>query len=191
MPALLVYGVFVMKKIFLILFSVVLLVTGALNSISCSCDKSAPQFDEDPISVSGSLRLEGETVFIDLVITNNTDRGIDVYYLTEERSYLFPVEDEWIWNGTGPVKTSRGYGHKWYQFWDAPGIKAHSSRQFSWNVQGVRLINYMRPDTFVQYVKYSMDFTQLDFEGYGFLDIKEYDISLYLEIDLTDFIPLN
>jgi len=89
----------------------------------------------------------------------------------------------------GPFETYRGKRREWYKFWETPGIKAYSSKTFSWNVQSLRLYNQIGPNTFVQYVTYSMEFYQLDFEGYGFLDIKEYGISLYLEMDLTSFSP--
>jgi len=44
-----------MKKIFLILFSVVLLISGILSSISCSCDKNTLEYDGNPISITGRI----------------------------------------------------------------------------------------------------------------------------------------
>ena len=104
---------------------------------------------------------------------------------------MAPVEDEMIWLDSDPMETLRGYNRKWYQFWKGPEIKAYKSKSFSYNLQGIRLSNQVGPDTFAQYVKYSMVFNKLDFEGYGFLDINEFNIVLSLEFDLADFSPIE
>jgi len=63
-----------MKKAFWVIYTIIVV------SICVAClaasDSSAPEFEDSPISASGSFRWEEETIYLDITITNMTNKDI-------------------------------------------------------------------------------------------------------------------
>jgi len=87
-----------MKKVFLVSCAVILLLTCISFS---ACAKSVPQFEGNPISASGSLRLDGYKIYLDITITNNTDKDIKKIRANHSVAIILDGETDWFWDGGG------------------------------------------------------------------------------------------
>jgi len=162
-----------MKKVLYIAICAFLLTSISLAGTSCSSDNSAPEFEGDPINLSGSLKYEDGAVLIDMVITNNTNKGIQVYNIGKDSSFLLENEQDWrvFYDGSDfPFRDS----DKWYdKLLKGPTIKAGASKEFSTHACPTRFFDQFGPDTYAEAVKIKIAVTWLEFEGYGRMDLDE------------------
>jgi len=173
-----------MKKVLFSVICAVMMAAVIFPNASCSCDKSAPEFEGDPISLSGSLRWEDGMVLLDIAITNNTNRGIHVYNIVIDSSYL--IENEQDWNSDiNDTDFLFGSGAKWYDILlKGPTIKAGASKEFFTHVCSARFQNVIGPDTYAEACRLKMTVTWLEFEGYGIMELDEplvYEFEWYKE----------
>ena len=76
-------------------FTLLLICTIGLTA----CDTSAPQFDDNPISASGDFRWEEDFIYLDITITNNSNKDIKQIVADYDASGM--VNNEAILYGEG------------------------------------------------------------------------------------------
>ena len=86
-----------MRKLFLTFCAVSMLLTGIM--VLSACGKSIPQFEGNPISASGSLRLDGYKIYLDITITNNSDKNIKKIRATSSVATLMDGGADWCLSG--------------------------------------------------------------------------------------------
>jgi len=173
-----------MKKVLSIVFCAVFLTSSILANVSCTCDKSEPQFEGDPINLSGSLRWKDDAVLLDYTITNNTNRGIQVYNIIMDGSSLIENEQDWLTTFDGSERSLRD-SDKWYdKLLKGPTIKAGASKEFSTLAGIAKFQNMNGPDTYAVACKYRLTVTRIEFKGYGIMELDEplvYEFEWYKE----------
>ena len=173
-----------MKKVLFSVICAFLLIPIIFATASCSCDKSEPQFEGDPISLTGNLRWKDGVVLLDYTITNNTNRGIQVYNFVMYSSSLIENEQDWHTTIDGAERFLRD-SDKWYdKLLKGPTIKAGASKNYS-TLGGIATFQNMNgPDTYAVACKLKITVTWLEFEGYGRMDLDEplvYEFEWYKE----------
>ena len=171
-----------MKRALLVVFSVVILVICISGTMSCSCDRSVPKFEGDPISITGSTRWTDDWVYLDVVITNNTDKGIlgirastTEYRLVEGDTDFYQSS---LLGGEDFGKTSPS----WLDKLKKPTIGANGDRQV-FSISLGPPVDYDK-DTGEYYnltaYRCILDIERIIFDGYGTVNI-DYPLEFTLE----------
>jgi len=130
-----------------------------------ACDKSIPQFEGDPVSMTGSLRWEGEWVYLDVVVTNNTNNGIMNIRTSGETVRQVDYSEEWRQASNYSPNVGK-FSSNWLDNLKKAPIEANSSQTFSDKIGS-------SADNSGAYISYSTAYkcvfyiTQIDFKGYG------------------------
>ena len=168
-----------MQKVLSIVFCALLLTSSILASASCSSDKSAPEFDGDPVSVTGSMRQIEDAVMLDFTITNNTNKGIHLIYFVREISIL-PEEATFLpddLQGWQPYTSKSAMPFNTHSHWREkiwpPTIKPGDSKAFSYNVGPLRFSSQIGPDWYAIACKYRLIVTKIEFKGYGIMEFED------------------
>ncbi|MCL2678928.1 MAG: hypothetical protein FWF18_01310 [Dehalococcoidia bacterium] len=169
-----------MKKVLSVIFCALLLTSSVLASVSCSSDDSAPEFEGDPVSVTGEMKWVEDRVLLDFTITNNTNKGIHLIYFAYARSYWMENEHDW-WPYEAPINLLTGKVSEMpfntHSCWRTkiwpPTIKPGESKVFSYNVGPLRFSNQIGPDTYAKACKYRLTVTRIEFKGYGYMYFED------------------
>jgi len=151
------------KKVLLVLFSVILLATGTFGLAACS--KSAPEFTGDPVNITGNFRWEKDLVYLDVVITNNTNKEIKRIWFNGNHYATHGSETDWELRGGFSTSFPSATKKK-------PTIKAGQSQSWSF-VMGSPIIG---SDTgIVEYYtayKCNLTISKIEFANYGLMPFE-------------------
>ena len=158
-----------MQKVLSIVFCVLLLTSSILANVSCSCDKSAPEFEGAPVSITGSFRWEDGWVYLDVIVTNNTNKGIMNIRLNGEVFRQADYSEEWQ-KASSFSNQIFGRSSNWLDSLNlkkAP-IEANSSQTFSDKIGPSADYSGTYIAYFTAYKSESY-ITQVEFKGYGIM----------------------
>ncbi|MCL2149989.1 MAG: hypothetical protein FWH51_03540 [Dehalococcoidia bacterium] len=153
------------KGAILVLFMATLLVIGAFGGLACS--RSALQFDVDPISMTGNIRWAEEWVYLDVTITNNTNKGILWIRTMEADSRLSEGDTSFRFSSSGSENFGKA-SPSWFDKLKKPPIAANNSQTFSVRIGSS---GYLDSDLetvlyFTAY-QYTLTVEWIEFVGYG------------------------
>jgi len=151
-----------MKKVFWALCTVVLLSTCAVGLTAC--DKSAPEFEGSPISATGAFRWEGDRIYLDVTVTNNTNKDIKWINASHSSWRILDGETDWRQASGGGA----GYSPKPKAL--KPGANTTYNMFISWskfeNTETGETRDYIAAKT-------CLSVSQIDFGSHGLMSLDD------------------
>ncbi|MCL2678929.1 MAG: hypothetical protein FWF18_01315 [Dehalococcoidia bacterium] len=148
--------------------ALVIIVVGTVAS--CGSDDSPPQYEGEPISITGSLRWGEEWgVFLDIEVTNNTNKGINSLGFERASSVIITNSlNDLGWQDMPLSKANLDWAGKWFEkLLKGPPIKAYGSKKYSLLVTSAIYRNQDGPDTYATAVRCNFAILEIEFDGYG------------------------
>ena len=172
-----------MKKVLSIVFCALLLTSSVLANVSCSCDKSAPEFEGAPVSITGSFRWEDGRVYLDVIVTNNTNKGI-MNISTNGKSFRIAGDATEYQTASS---FSPAFGKLSPNWLDKPAIGANGNSQIFSEFVGSSGDDSGAGIVYFTAYKCVFTITQIEFDGYGTMTFESNPMEFTFEGHMNSY----